>query len=397
MPTNSSSKSQKVLGDTYFFVLFRILVVASVYVISLIISPDIRQLNTLIPFTLLIITHLFLYWQMLKFMKQPTKMLWFVLIQGIVVILILTYTRNVFMTLVMYMVLVGDAIGLFKLTVLGIFSSIYYLVMMFISMVQLSGWDSASSMFIGWIPLILIVIISVAFYMRQNDAREQAQSLADELEIANEQLEEYAANIEDLTIANERQRLARELHDTLTQGVAGLILQLDAADANLNKNNVTKAQSIIGNAMKEARSIMVDARNAIDDLRQPPQENLNSALQNEISSFTKLTGIPVQFSENKLSPVPEIDIDTVVCFVSEALTNASRHANAQKVEIECSIKDEILRVCVKDDGQGFDPSSTPPGHYGLLGIKERVSELNGVFNIQSEVGKGSNLSIELPL
>src|SRR5512141_2059623 len=97
------------------------------------------------------------------------------------------------------------------------------------------------------------------------------------------QLTEYAAQVEDLTIANERQRIARELHDTLSQGLAGLILQLEAADAHLSNKNSEQAQTIVTNAMAQARVTLADARHAIDDLRQSSRDDLDSALRLEIS------------------------------------------------------------------------------------------------------------------
>jgi NarL family two-component system sensor histidine kinase YdfH len=99
------------------------------------------------------------------------------------------------------------------------------------------------------------------------DAREQVQEIAAELEKANQQLSQYAAQVEDLTISNERQRMARELHDTLSQGLTGIILQLEAIEAHLSNERIDKAKAIVSNAKLQARAALADARNAIDDLR----------------------------------------------------------------------------------------------------------------------------------
>jgi len=95
-----------------------------------------------------------------------------------------------------------------------------------------------------------------------------------ELESANRQLTEYAARVEDLTIAAERQRMARELHDTLSQGLAGLILQLEAADAHLAADRPERARGILEQSMEKARGTLKEARQVIDDLRQPAGHDL---------------------------------------------------------------------------------------------------------------------------
>jgi len=266
-----------------------------------------------------------------------------------------------------------------------------------ISLLQISGWNTSGPLLLTTVPMVIFVVIYVTLYMRQNEAREHAQALANELETANRQLAEYAAQVEDLTIANERQRMARELHDTLSQGLAGLILQLEAADAHLTNNRNDKAQSIIGNAMEQARVTLADARRAIDDLRQPSLDDLDSALLREMDRFTDATGIPVQYQSVQIPPLSDSTKEILIRTLAESLTNIAHHAQAQTVEVNVEIKDKGLLLTIKDDGIGFDASSIPSGHYGILGIKERVRLVNGTFDIQSGNGKGTILKIEMPL
>ena len=245
------------------------------------------------------------------------------------------------------------------------------------------------------IPTVIFVGMYVTMYLRQAEAREKAQALANELEAANHQLSEYATRVEDLSIANERQRMARELHDTLSQGLAGVILQLEAADAHLTHDRPAKAQSIIGNAMEQARVTLAEARHAIDDLRQPSLDDLDSALRLEISRFTDATGIPCDYHADHSQPVPDPVKETVLRVVAEALTNVAHHAQAKHVAVEVRMKDKHLSVTIQDDGVGFDASAIPAGHYGLLGIRERVRLMNGKFEIQND--NGATLKIEIPL
>jgi len=203
--------------------------------------------------------------------------------------------------------------------------------------------------------------------------------------------------VEDLTIANERQRMARELHDTLSQGLAGLILQLEAAEAHLHNNRNEKAQSIIGNAMEQARVTLADARLAIDNLRQPSLDDLDAAIRHEIDHFKDATGISIHYHSDQTPSLPDTTQETLIRALAESLSNIAQHAKAQNVEVNVRMKDKSLLLTIQDDGQGFDAASIPSGHYGILGIKERVRLANGKFELQSESGKGSILKIKVPL
>ena len=394
---NSSLKLQDVERDPNIFVWFLTLVTAILYALTLYQEPATRHWASLVPFTLLLVIHTGLHWYLGRISEDPAKLFWYILVQGILVLLILIYARNIGMIFALYMGCIGEAVGLFKLTQRGVLAGVYYLVLLAASIIQLNGWDSSGLLLLGTVPMVIFVIVYVSLYMRQNEAREQAQHLAGELETANRQLSEYAARVEDLTIANERQRLARELHDTLSQGLAGLILQLDAADAHLNNQRLDKAQSIIANAMLQARATLADARRAIDDLRQTPADDLEAALRQEVSRFTTATGIPCAFHSDPLPLPGEPVSETILRAVSEALTNIAKHARAQNVDIQLSLGENRLLVTIRDDGQGFDVTAIPEGHYGLLGIRERVRLLNGNFEIQTGSGEGTTLRIELPL
>ncbi len=397
MPINSSPEFSNVERDPVLLMWFMTLVVAGMYAITLYNEPTTRQLGTLLPFSLLTFVHIILHWQMGKIAAQPSKLLWYIIIQGVLALIISMVARNFGMAFALFMALLGQAVGLFGLTRRGLLAGVFYLVLLVVSLVQFSGW--ASSVMVMWsiIPITIFVVIYVTLYMRQHEAREQAQLLAAKLETANRQLSEYAAQVEDLTIANERQRMARELHDTLSQGLAGIILQLEAVEANLASNRPEKAKTIVGNTMLQARTTLSDARAAIDDLRNSSADDLDSALRLEISRFTSATGIPCGYRADPIKPLPDPVRETVIRAVAEGLTNIARHARARQVALDVSVADQGLIVTVQDDGQGFDASGIPSGHYGLLGIRERVRLVEGSFDIRSETGVGTTLKIKIPL
>ncbi len=397
MQKNSDKKYFKVERDPDLFVWFMTLVVAGMYVLTLYNEPLTRQLSVFIPFTILVIAHITLHWRLGKFIDGTSKLFWYIAIQGVLALAISIISKNSGMSFALFMALVGEGIGIFGVTRQGVLTGAYYLTLLIITLLQLqddmvSLWGGASIAI-----TTIFVVIYVSLYMRQHEAREDAQSLAAELEAANRQLAEYAAQVEDLTIMNERQRMARELHDTLSQGLAGIILQLEATEAHLDRERIEKAKSIVTETMAQARNTLSGARNAIDDLRQTSLDDLDAALRLEISRFTNATGIPCSYQADQTPPLPDTVQEAIVRSVAEALTNIARHGQASDVTVTLSLAEKSLLVSVQDNGQGFDPQAIPSGHYGILGIRERVRLINGSVNIQSEIGKGTKVEVKFPL
>ncbi len=383
--------------DYRIFFAFMTLVLTGMYVLTLVENTSLRQSWLVVPFTILMIAHILLHWMVIRIIQNPSHQRMYVIGQGLLAFAIAYLSQNTGMILGIYMALIGETIGFLGITRWGVLSTLYYVSLSLVSTLIVTSPEGALFWLFTIIPLIIFIGMYVTLYVRQADAREKAQRLASELEAANRQLTEYAAQVEDLTIANERQRMARELHDTLSQGLAGLILQLEAADAHLANNRREKAQAIVANAMVQARATLADARRAIDDLRRPSPDDLDSALHTEVSRFTNSTGIPVDLHSAPTPPLPDPVKEVVIRTVAEALTNIAHHARAQRVGVDVQAKDKKLSITVQDDGVGFDPSAIPSGHYGILGIQERVRLVNGCFEIKSEPNRGTTLTIHVPL
>jgi NarL family two-component system sensor histidine kinase YdfH len=249
------------------------------------------------------------------------------------------------------------------------------------------------------LPMTLFVVVYVVLYSRQAQARAHAQALLGELETAHRQLSEYAARVQDLTLANERQRMARELHDTLAQGLAGLILQLEAANTHLANGNTDRARTILQQAMSRARVTLGDARRAIDDLRagQTTSRDLAEALREQVAHFADATGIPCQLDMSLPPAVPDAAREHALRTVTEGLTNIARHARARHASVSVRGADGKVIVELHDDGCGFDPAIIPSGHYGLLGLRERARLACGTLEISSAPGEGTTLKLLLPL
>lgn len=398
MPVNARPNPlTKVEQDYRLFTWFLTLVVIVMYILALTANSSLRQPLLFLLTTTLVAIHIYLHWQIERVITTPKIFPAYSLIQGGLAFAICWLTGLEAMPFTLFMALIGESVGMFGLTRRAILASVFFLVLNMLSLNQLVGLATAGWALLGVVPILFLTLVYTILYKRQAEAREQAQNLADELESTNRQLAEYAAQVEDLSIANERQRMARELHDTLSQGLAGLILQLEAADAHLAHNRNDKARSIVSNAMEQARLTLADARRAIDDLRQPALDDLESALRLELDRFTNATGIPVRFHSDQTPPLPDPVKETLIRALAESLTNIAHHAQARNVEVNFRMNDKSLSLTIQDDGQGFDPSAIPSGHYGLLGIKERIRLVNGSVDIQSEKGKGTLLKVEIPL
>lgn len=391
------SNPSNVERDPRLFMWFLTLVMVVMYAFALIEKPGLRQPWQLIVFTGLMVGHVILHLLIEKIILNPRLTVVYILVQGILGFAICWMAGYEGIIFAIFMALLGETVGMLGLTRASLIASLYYLTLGYINLRQIMDEGSTGWMLVGIIPVIIFVVTYVTLYRRQTDAREQAQALAKELEKVNQQLSEYAAQVEDLTIANERQRMARELHDTLSQGLTGIILQLEAVEAHLSNDRVEKARVIVINAMVQARSTLADARNAIDDLRGAQPENLESALRLEVSRFQNATDILCDLELKEIPVLKEHIMETVVRNVAEGLTNIGRHAQAQKVTVSVSMEADVLFITVQDDGQGFDPVGIPSGHYGLLGIRERIRLLGGKLDIWSKPGEGTRLEMRIPV
>jgi NarL family two-component system sensor histidine kinase YdfH len=246
----------------------------------------------------------------------------------------------------------------------------------------------------------LLATAGLILYLQQRRAYARAQSLLADLHTTHAQLSAYALRVEELTALTERQRIARELHDTLVQGLAGMVIQLDVVNNHLQEQRIERARAIMPTIVEAARDTLTDARCALGDLRRASvsPEDLVEVLQEEIAHFTAETHSSCEASLEPLRATSSLYCEHIVRVVGEALANIKRHARAKHTWIETSQEHEGLLIQIRDDGIGFDPSvaSTQVGHYGLLGIRERAKLIGGRLDIVSQPGQGTSLHFWLP-
>ena len=393
------SGAQKVERDPNLFVWFLTFVVAGLTIWSYFENPALQTTLIAVSYFVLVLIHILLHWYLEKIASQPRKRFWYILAQGCIAFIISWMAGQIGVIFGLYMGLVGEAVGLLGLNRRALFSSVFYLTLATVNASQIMDLAAVGWTLVGIIPMVFFVVAYVTLYMRQIEAREQAQALLAELETANSQLSEYATRVEDLTLANERQRMARELHDTLSQGLAGLILQLEAADAHLSKEHPERARQIVGAAMEQARETLANARRAIGDLRSGVGSvpSLEQALEAEVQRFHNGTGLPCELDIQVKGEAPHPIIETGLRIVSEALTNVARHAKASRAWVRVEASGTELCLEVRDDGLGFDPEAVDAGHYGLLGMRERARLAGGTLNAISEGGQGTSIKACLPL
>jgi two-component system, NarL family, sensor histidine kinase YdfH len=379
-----------------FFVILT-LVFVFLYAQSLYSNAGLREPLRWTIFSLLMVAHLLLHWLCVRLQKWA-RVAVYVVVQCILVFVIAGMSASVAMILGLYIGLIGELIGLlqekprWRVAVIAALLGLSFL--NYILLVERPGWYW---WLLAMLPMTFFVAVYVTLYSRQSEARRQAQTLLGELESANRQLTEYAARVEDLTIAEERQRMARELHDTLSQGLAGLILQLEAVDAHLSGSRLERARSILEQSMQTARETLSEARQAIDNLRQPSDQNLTEAVRHEAERFTRSAGIACEPQIDIRLEVPQLAAEAAIRAITEALTNIVRHARASQVSLRLTGLEESLEIEICDDGVGFDPEAIQAGHYGLLGMRERVRLAGGSFDVRSKPGKGTRITISFPL
>lgn len=202
-------------------------------------------------------------------------------------------------------------------------------------------------------------------------------------------------------VLSERNRLAREMHDTLIQGCASVSALLEA-HSSLAQDKRDGNSDLLDCARTQLRSTIEEARQAVWGLRSMSESttDVTSLLRKMAEQFSHEFAVPVEFQIiGSPFALDQSVVHEVLMVAREALYNSIRHAQPHKVELAVTFGETVCRIRVHDDGSGFDPtmlSSLPENHYGLIGIKERVERIGGRFDLRSAEGAGTDLSIEVP-
>ena len=231
---------------------------------------------------------------------------------------------------------------------------------------------------VGWIQNQLVKV-----------QREQHEQLID----ANIKLRNFALTSEKLAQTQERNRLARELHDTLAHTLSSISVQLEATKALFDKNP-DRAKKMLDDTLSNTKNGLKETRRTLVDLRSSELESygLTQAIRNTGTATAERGGFVIDFQLDKSMDVLSDDLSHCLYRTAqEALENTLRHANAQHVFVSLTSDDDCVRLQVKDDGQGFDTSMIDKHNLGVRGMRERVEMLGGTFSIESSPNNGTTV------
>jgi signal transduction histidine kinase len=242
------------------------------------------------------------------------------------------------------------------------------------------------------IAFLIGVVIAAGSIIRIASLERKAQRHRAKTELAEEQLRQLSTQLMHAQ-EEERKSISRELHDEVGQMLTGLRMELGTLerlrDDPLQFNeHVSEAKSIAEQSLRAVRDLAVGLRPSVLDL------GLIPALQWQARHFSKRTGMPAAVrAQGDFHNLSEDHRTCIYRIVQETLTNCAKHSSANRVEVVLTEANGAIEVAVRDDGQGFDLATGRHGGLGLIGIEERVRELGGSLQIQSEPGKGSTLVV----
>ena len=370
-------------------------------------------LSLTLLFLLLVALYSFLLWSGLSGRFAPRFFWLYFLLQGLLVFAMYLVVGQPNLTLNFYLALTLCALAMFKRVGPVLLIATGSLLLFGVSLSVSIPFDTAFGKNLAavlwfniWslsdgMTLIFFVLGYLILYLQQSRSQAQLEQAHQELQAAHRRLAASTRQIETLTLLTERQRMARELHDTLLQGIAGMIMQLEVTSAQMDRQNYLQAQQVLNQTLSSARTALVDARHAIRDLRSrtPRVDQFVALVQEEIAHFFQVTGIVCRARLDDLVHTPPQHCDHVLRVIGEGLSNVARHAQARHVSVEAKVVEKWLEISVQDDGQGLDPASQNlhSGHYGLLGLQERAQLVGGTLSLSSAQGAGTTLRFRVPL
>lgn len=258
---------------------------------------------------------------------------------------------------------------------------------------------------------VILTVVGHLTSQQEERSRARAETIA-ELERTNtalqQALDENAAlhaqllvQAREAGVADERRRLAAEIHDTIAQGLTGIIAQLQVV---ANAPDLPTARTHLDRASALARHSLGEARRSVHNLAPVALENdgLPEALKSTVAEWAERTGVRAEFTVTGTTEQLHDELSaTLLRIAQEALSNTSRHARATRVGVTLSFLGDEVILDIRDDGRGFDPLALPErshaGGFGLAGMRARAERMAGSLTVESEPGHGTAVSARVPL
>lgn len=252
-------------------------------------------------------------------------------------------------------------------------------------------------------PTAIFLFTGFSYLAQQSEqAQARSEALLADLQVANQKLQVYSAQVQELAAAAERNRLARELHDSVTQIIFGLTLSAQAARILIDRNPA-RAAAELDHIQMLAQNALAEMRSLIQQLHphSPTEDGLAPALRRLAAERQASDGLEVALritGERRLPEKVEADLFRIA---HEALNNIIKHAQTNHAVITLNMENASrVWMSIEDAGIGFDPAkvrATQPGHLGLTSMKERIQALGGTLIVDSKPGNGTRVRVELAL
>ena len=260
---------------------------------------------------------------------------------------------------------------------------------------------SANNWTLVWsgLPVFLagqfFIVVFTQMAVSEEQARGEVEKLVRELEAKNQQLREYALQVEELAVTKERNRLAREIHDGLGHYLTTIYMQIQAARA-VSKTDPLKAQEAIATAQNLTQEALKDVRRSVSALRDMPGDSIS--LQEEIEKMLKNCEGAGLTPEMKVLGAPRTlspqAVFTIYRAVQEGINNTCKHAHATRISVSLDYTQiSKVKLVIQDDGVGAEQVD---GGFGLMGMRERIHMLNGDMSVNTKPGNGFRVEVSVP-
>jgi signal transduction histidine kinase len=248
---------------------------------------------------------------------------------------------------------------------------------------------------------LLIFGLSVFFVLQLTNRVLSERKMRQQLADAHERLQEYAQQVEELAAVQERNRIARDIHDSLGHALTSLNIQMQTA-GRLWEKEPRQARSFLSQAQELGKTAMKEVRQSISALREDreDEEPLRTKIETLVDDFSRGTGLSVYTNIspniNRCSSISPPIATTIYRITQESLTNIFKYAQATEVRILLGNSPEKVYLSITDNGKGFDQTQNTAG-FGLRGMQERVDAVKGNFRLKTSPGQGCRIEVEIPL
>lgn len=304
---------------------------------------------------------------------------------------LLAPATGVSLLLFMVAALIGGALPRSRLALSAVVGAVVSIALVLVRSPHASFPDVFSA---GFSVAAAMLLTNTLYDLRRS--RDERERLYGELQDAYAELRRYAERVEELTVLQERTRLARELHDTLGHALTTLTVHLEAI-GRAARSRPESLEPLLEDTRGLTRRAMADLRESLAGLREDaPERPVDARLAELAERAAARAGWRLEVRAEPVK-LPPTTAHALLRIAREALANAERHAAARKVGVTLRSAGEALELAVEDDGAGFDPAAVPDGHFGLRGMRERAAQHGARLSVASAPGRGTRITVRLPV